>query len=408
MSASDPIAPQPCKPRLAIVVSHPIQHFVPLYRALADHDGIEVKLFFASRVGLDSYYDNEMQTQIAWNMDLLAGYSYCFLPGAELVTESLALPKLDPDLEPSLGEFCPDTVMVYGYAMALSRRAARWANANGCRLIMISDSELREPRPLLKRIVKQLVVRWYYRPVDGFLAVGDENERYYRHYGAPAKRIFRSPFTIDEVSYRDAASRREEARAALILRHNLPTDACVALFVGKLSTRKRPQDLVEAVACLQGKTKRPVHALFAGGGELAHGLAMLISSKQMPAKLLGFVNVDALPMLYAGCDILVHTSQADPHPLVCCEAACIGMPMILSDRIGAEGPTDIARRGENAFIYPCADVERLAVRLKALADDPVLAAQAGARSREIFDELAMPASVRGVIDAMAVIKRGQS
>lgn len=60
-------------PRLAIVVSHPIQHFVPLYRALANNGEIEVKVFFASRVGLEPYYDSEMQTHIAWKMDLLAG-----------------------------------------------------------------------------------------------------------------------------------------------------------------------------------------------------------------------------------------------------------------------------------------------------------------------------------------------
>ena len=391
--------------RLAIVVSHPIQHFVPLYRALADRDDIEVCVFYASRVGLDRYFDTEMQTEISWKMDLLAGYQHIFLPSAQTAKDSNLLRLIDPDLDPSLRHFAPDAIMVYGYSMALSRRAMRWANDNGCTLMMISDSELLQPRSLLKRVAKQFMVRRHYARVDAFLAVGDENARYYRHYGAPPERIFRSPFTIDETSYREAATRREAARADLIERHHLPDDALLALFVGKLSNRKRPQDLVEAVARLRDRAARPVHALLAGGGELADELAERISSEGIPAHLLGFVNVDVLPMLYAGCDVLVHTSQADPHPLVCSEAACIGLPMVLSDRIGAEGPTDIARRGENAFVYKCGDVSALADILARLADEPATISSYGARSRELFEGQSLIVSVAGILAAMDVQSR---
>ena len=393
--------------RLAIVVSHPIQHFVPLYRALASRDDIQLCVFYASRVGLDPYFDDEMQMEIAWKIDLLADYPHVFLPGAGAAKSSELLATLDPDLDQALGEFDPDAVMVYGYSMALSKRAARWANDLRRRLLMISDSELRQPRPLLKRIVKQFVVRRHYRRVDAFLTVGDENARYYRHYGASSERIFRSPFTIDETSYREAAIRREATRADLIDRHDLPNDALLALFVGKLSDRKRPQDLVEAAARLRDRTTRPVHALLAGGGELHDELAGRVKSEGLPVHLLGFVNVDILPLLYAGCDVLVHTSQADPHPLVCSEAACIGMPMVLSDRIGAEGSTDIARRGENAFVYRCGDVSSLAEILAHLADEPATIATYGSRSREIFEEQSLVVSVAGIMAAMDVSsKRG--
>jgi glycosyltransferase involved in cell wall biosynthesis len=388
--------------RLAIVVSHPIQHFVPLYRALAASGDVQQCVFFASRVGLDRYYDEEMQTEIAWKIDLLSDYRHVFLPGAAAATRGDQLAKLDPELAQNLADFDPDTVMVYGYSMAIARRAARWANDNRRRLIMISDSELREPRSLLKQIAKQFVVRWHYRRVDAFLAVGDENARYYRHYGAPPERIFRSPFTIDETSYRDAATKREMARAELIERHQLPDNALLALFVGKLSNRKRPQDLIEAVARLRGQTTRPIYALLAGGGELGDELAAQVKLEGVPAHLLGFINVDVLPMLYAGSDVLVHTSQADPHPLVCSEAACIGLPMVLSDRVGAEGPTDIARRGENAFVYECGNVSALAAILADLAENPALLADYGMRSREIFEQQSMTASVAGIIDAMTV------
>ena len=57
--------------------------------------------------------------------------------------------------------------------------------------------------------------------------------------------------------------------------------------------------------------------------------------------------------------VQVHPSQADPHPLITSEGACMGLPMIYSDRIGAVGPTDIAREGENVIVYPCGDTAAL-------------------------------------------------
>jgi glycosyltransferase involved in cell wall biosynthesis len=114
------------------------------------------------------------------------------------------------------------------------------------------------------------------------------------------------------------------------------------------------------------------------------------------ARFAGFVNVDKLPALYAAADMLVHPSQADPHPLICSESACIGLPMLLSDRIGAAGPTDIARPGENALIFPCADTTALAGLIDALSGDDARRAAMGARSLEIFDELDIKASIAGV------------
>ena len=61
------------KTQFALVVSHPIQHFTPFYRALAQCEGITLKVFFCCRVGLEPYFDREMNTHIAWNINLLSG-----------------------------------------------------------------------------------------------------------------------------------------------------------------------------------------------------------------------------------------------------------------------------------------------------------------------------------------------
>jgi glycosyltransferase involved in cell wall biosynthesis len=391
------------KARLAIVVTHPIQHFVPFYRALAARDDLDVHLIFGAPVGVQAYFDEEMNAEISWNMEMLGGYSHEFLEDARPGQQPSPGWPSSPKVGERLAAFRPDAVLLYGYNQANVRRALWWCGRNRVPAMIISDSELLQERGGLKQAVKALLVRLVYSRISAFLSVGDRNEEYYRHFGAPADRIFRSPFTIDEATYRAARANRAALRAEVRAEFGIAEDEMLALFVGKLSARKRPQDLIDALARFH--PGHGIGALFAGNGELFEELKARAAAETLPARFAGFVNVDRLPALYAAADVLVHPSQADPHPLITSEGACMGLPMIYSDRIGAVGPTDIAREGENVIVYPCGDTAALAEALAILAADPDKRAAMAQRSLEIFDELDMRRSVGGVMAALDAVRR---
>jgi glycosyltransferase involved in cell wall biosynthesis len=391
------------KARLAIVVTHPIQHFVPFYRALAARDDLDVHLIFGAPVGVQAYFDEEMNAEISWNMEMLGGYSHEFLEDARPGQQPSPSWPSSPKVTERLAAFRPDAVLLYGYNQANVRRALWWCGRNRVPAMIISDSELLQERGGIKQAVKALLVRLVYSRISAFLSVGDRNEDYYRHFGAPADRIFRSPFTIDEETYRAARADRAALRAQVRAEFGIPEDEMLALFVGKLSARKRPQDLIDALTRFHAG--HGIGALFAGNGELFEELKARAAAENLPARFAGFVNVDRLPALYAAADVLVHPSQADPHPLITSEGACMGLPMIYSDRIGAVGPTDIAREGENVIVYPCGDTAALAEALAILAADPDQRAAMAKRSIEIFDELDMRRSVGGVMAALDAVRR---
>ena len=46
------------KPRLAFVVSHPIQYYVPLYQQLARHDDLEIRVFYTWHDGSQAAWDS--------------------------------------------------------------------------------------------------------------------------------------------------------------------------------------------------------------------------------------------------------------------------------------------------------------------------------------------------------------
>lgn len=379
--------------RLAIVVTHPIQHFVPFYRALAADPGIDLHVLYGAPIGVKAYFDKEMQSEISWNMDMLGGYSHEFLGEVPASGQSSVREPSSPAIGKRLKAFGPDAVLVYGHAQANVHRAIWWCRRNKVPLMTIGDSELLRERSTATRMTKEVIVRQIFRRYSAFLSVGDRNADFYAYYGAPRDRIFRCPFTIDETTYRAAKADRAALRLEARRSYDIAEDAIVALFVGKLSSRKRPVDLIDALAQTKG---RKVTALFAGNGEQMETARARAAATGVDARFAGFVNVDKLPALYAAADMLVHPSQADPHPLICSESACIGLPMLLSDRVGAAGPTDIARPDENALIFPCADTAALAGLIDELSGDDTRRATMGARSLEIFDELDIKASVAGV------------
>jgi glycosyltransferase involved in cell wall biosynthesis len=384
--------------RLAIVVSHPVQHFVPLYRALAARPDIEVKVFFASRIGIDRSFDAEMNTTFVWDGDLLHGYNHAFLDEAEAIRSVSFCSVNNPSITAALRDFTPTTMLVYGYAQLTALRALLWSRLHAVPVLMAGDGCDDHRRRDARSLLRGAALRFLMSQVAAVLTVGDQNERFWSRMGVPAAKRFRSPFPIDEDIYRHARQNRVAMRRAMRRRFNIAEDAFVFLVVGKLSARKRPGDVLSAFQRVT--TEKPIHLLFCGNGSEREHLEALAAQNSLPCSFAGFVNLDRLPAYYCSADALVIASEHDPHPLVGSEACAVGLPLIVSDRVGLVGPTDIARPGVNALVYPCGDVESLAQAMQQLASDPALHAAMSEASSAVFEATCMRHSVDGLVRAL--------
>lgn len=386
------------RPRVAIVVSHPIQHFVHLYRALADRDDLELRVFFCSKIGLKPYRDAEMGTTIKWAGNLVDGYPHEFLPESDEISEATFSAVNNPSVWRVLSAYDPDVVVLYGYAQATQLRTIAWCRAHRVPTLMIGDNEELHPRPPLRRALRGLVMPRLLRQYSAFLTVGDNNERFYTSFGVERSRLFRSPFPIDEPAYVATRNARASHRERIRKKFGIDESDLVLLTVGKLSARKRPMDLVEALERVGVMhPRRRVRAMFCGDGPERASLEAAATRGGLALTFAGFVNIDELPSYYASADAFVMMSDHDPHPLVCSEAAAMGLPMILSDRIGAVGPTDIAREGCNALVYPVGNTSKFAEAILRLVNEPTLAATMASASRATYDECDMQHSVDGFV-----------
>jgi glycosyltransferase involved in cell wall biosynthesis len=391
--------------RFAAVLSHPIQHYSPVFRELAKQPGIRVRVLYLCDYGVRESYDPGFGVSYAWNVPLLGGYEHEFLrPGFSPVAFSFR--EMDSSrLSERLDDYRPHAIWVHGYGQRLSWRAVKWARRNGAAVLYFGDSELLHRRPLASQLLKKLALPLFFGRCDAFITAGDNNEAYYRHYRVPHSKLFRGSCPIEVARFRDAVGRRAD-RDAIRAQWGVPANAFVVVLSGKLQPYKRPGDLIEAVGLLRAIKDRPIHALLLGDGPM-RGDLMKQSHRVGVADrvhVTGFINQSEIPSVLASCDVLAVTSERDAHPLSVAEALAVGLPVVCSDRVGCVGPTDSARPGVTALVYPCGDVRRLADAIVTLARDDGLYRQLADNAERVADEQDVSVTVSAIVRALASLR----
>ena len=136
-------------------------------------------------------------------------------------------------------------------------------------------------------------------------------------------------------------------------------------------------------------TGRPTPAVSRRRAIIAVGVALT---------LLGDLPQEALAEEYARADVFALLSLHETWGVVVNEAAASGLPLLLSDRVGAAH--DLVRDGANGFVVPAEDVAAAAAALERLAGDTELRQAAGARSRELVRDWGYEPSVESFVAAV--------
>lgn len=392
-------AARPC--RLAVLASHPIQYFTPLYRRLAAWPGLELEVFFCRDYGVRPRYDKQFDRAVQWDTDQLAGYRHRFLRNLSPITDTFnPLHAINP------GAFFHllrgfDALWVNGYLYPSNWLAAMAGALRGTRLLLRSELRL-DPRRGRRRFdaLRDRVIRGWIARSDAVLYIGEENRRAYRHYGAREEQLFFAPYSVDVERYAEAARRREAHRARLRAHWSIPADAVIILFVGKLTARKHPEALLRF--CTSLPTRSRAHVVMAGSGPLEGQLRAEVQRRGATnVTFLGFVNQQDLPGVYALGDVFVLPSEREPWGLVLNEAMAAGLPAVVSRDVGAAA--DLIAHGETGYVFETGDWDAMERYVRRLIDDEPLRHRTGRAAQERSGRYAYDATVRGVIDALRAL-----
>jgi glycosyltransferase involved in cell wall biosynthesis len=384
--------------RLAICLSHVIQYKSPLLAKLSALPNLDLQVFYYSDKGLVSKKNKYREIVYAWDLDLLHGYEFEFLPN-RVNEEKWKFPVFQPYVNPDIyrrlrdGKF--NAVMIHSYLYPSDWLAFLIAKQNGMAVIFYGEMFPRDLRIWPRRVVRSILHKTMLRHVDACLAIGSvAKDVYLNEYGVSAEKIFMAPYAVDNDFFISEVekyrSKKNEIKAALGIPAEIPVVLCVAAMVPK----KRQQDLVEAMR----QIKIPAQLVLVGHGPLIEVISELCRQRLPSTILTGFINQSQLPSYYAIADVFVLPSVWEEFGLVVNEAMCAGLPVIASDGVAAS--RDLIYQGENGFTFRPYDVIGLVDKISDLLSDINRREKFGQCSRQLISRWSYDQTVQGILVAL--------
>jgi glycosyltransferase involved in cell wall biosynthesis len=386
--------------RIAVLNSHPIQYFAPLYAYLNAAPDIEVTALYLSDVSVRGGNDVEFGREVKWDVDLLTGYPSVFL-GAAVHREprgfwSLIAPQVWNEVRS--GRY--DVLWLHGHNYAANLIGLMAAKTAGLPIMMRGDSQLGAPCHGIKSVLRRPALGTLYRLCDRLLAVGTANAAFYRAMSVPERKIFVLPYSVDNDRFVKAAKLTDDQRDQVRDRYGLPLDMPTVLYAAKFTARKRPRDMLEAARRLKSEDVRPFTLVMTGSGELEPELRTFRAEHELDNVVFtGFVNQSELPALYGAVDIFVLPSENEPWGLAVNEAMCAGLPVIVSREVGCV--PDLVRDGVNGYTPPAGDIAGLSHALRRLVEDEGLRQRQGQASLARIQEWGYRECLQGLRAALA-------
>jgi glycosyltransferase involved in cell wall biosynthesis len=207
----------------------------------------------------------------------------------------------------------------------------------------------------------------YYRSLDGIIAYSQRGADEYRALGIPAGRIF--------IAFNAVAPPPQSPPPT---RSSTFNGQPVVLFVGRLQTRKRVDNLLNACAALPpGLQPRLV---VVGDGPRREELQALAEKVYPAAQFYGAQHGAALEANFATADLFVLPGTGG---LAVQQAMSFGLPVIVAEGDGTQD--DLVRPGNGWRVRP-GDQDDLIVTLHSALSDPAQLRRKGAESYRIVAE----------------------
>jgi glycosyltransferase involved in cell wall biosynthesis len=361
--------------RVVVVSPEPTPYRVPLFDRVAAHAGIDLTVIYAAH----SVANRAWTVEPTHRHVVLRGIP---VPGAERFLRHQY--PLTPGIVRALRNAQPAVVVVSGWSTFASQRAIAWCRLHGVPYVLLVESHDLGPRAAWRRAVKGAIVPRLLRAAANVLVVGSAARESVVAGGATSVRVFAN--TIDVAAW--------TARAQQLERRP-PDDDVVVLSVARLVPEKGIDDLIRAVAEAGDSRLRLV---IAGDGPRREALVELAAGLGVRMTLLGHVAEAELARTYVDADVFALLSRHEPWGVAVNEAAASGLPLLLSDRVGAA--SDLLVDSRNGFLVPAGGVHEAAAALNRLAADPELRQEQGARSRELVRDWGYGPSVDNFVAAV--------
>lgn len=383
--------------RVLLVSAQPTQNAEPL-RIMAGDSRVDVLTAYCSLPDPKLFRDPEHLSRGAFDIPMLDGYRWIGLRNYSPVPRlsrfygllNLGLIKLVAT---------HDCTIVYGHSYLSFWIAILTARLLGKPLLLTTDATYIESQyggSWKAKIKRRVLPLLYNRVADLVLVPSTMSKRFICSLGVAEDRVIITPYVVDNDYIAEAAERADREQTRKDWR--VPEDALVVLFCAKFLVRKRPRDALQAFA------RANVHGSYlvmVGDGPLAQSLREEASKLGIEnrVRFIGLIKYSRLPEVYAASDVLVFPSEHEPYGLPVNEAMICGVPVIVSDRVGAG--YDLVTEGETGFVYPSGDVDRLTEILRDVVSDREKLKRMGEAARKRMQSWSPRENAEATIEALS-------
>lgn len=367
--------------RVTFVSPEPTPYRAPLLDRIAASGEIELTVVYAARTVAGRTWTVEPEHRAVF----LDGVTIPGLHGALRHDYPVT-----PGIWRVLGESAPDCVVVSGWSTFASQAALAWCRVRRVPYLLLVESHDDGPKPGWRRRVKETIVPTVVGGADSVLVTGSLARDSVVSLGADPARVRVFANTVDVERFGDLADRLSARREELRAGFGLGQDDVAVVTVARLAPEKGIDVLLRAAG------ERPV--LVVGDGPERERLEALARDLGIRATFTGDRPLEGVLEAYVAADVFALLSSHEPWGVVVNEAAACGLPLVLSERVGAA--RDLLRDGENGFLVPAGDVDAAADALTRLASDPGLRERMGARSRELVRGFGYGPSVDNLLAAL--------
>jgi glycosyltransferase involved in cell wall biosynthesis len=307
------------------VADHPSPHLSGLFRAIASHPGLNLKVIFTRR-------ENPLRS---WGSHL-GGYQHEFLPvyvcqwgdyvlkpGSLSLLRRIVQEHFDVLLI-SEAYFQPLTFLLISLAWLLGRK---WT--------FLSEPPYRKKRNFVLMTYYQLMLKFLGK--DLIFTPGHRGVEIFKDLVPKKCKLVNVPYYMNLQPYAEAGRLRQ---------YRDHQDWIIFCFGGRFIKRKRVDLLLQALAAMP---ERKWRLLLVGSGPEESGLRSMVPQELAGRVLfLGEAPFADMPYYYALGDVFVYPSNDDGWGMAVPEALAAGMPVISTWEVSAA--VDLIRPGENGFI----------------------------------------------------------
>jgi len=366
--------------RLAIITTHPIQYYAPVFSLLHQQKKIEVKVFYTWGAASVEKHDPGFGKKVSWDIPLLQGYPYQFQKNTARKPGSHRFWGIvNPELIREINDWKADALLVYGWAYQSHLKVLRYFKGK-IPVFFRGDSTLLDKKTGIKNSIKSILLRWVYRHVDHAFYVGKNSKAYFKRFGLKDKQLTFAPHAIDNDRF--AEDRSAEA-AALRKKLRIEPEEILILFAGKLELKKNAVLLLHAFEALD---QQNTHLLFVGNGPLEKELKAKKEALKTVSKIhfLDFQNQLQMPVLYQSCNLfcLPSCGPGETWGLAVNEAMACGKAVLVSNKVGCAA--DLVFEGKNGSVFQSGNAADLVDKLQNLCQDKSRLKEYGSASAEII------------------------